>query len=152
MGITSDSTHNIKPEITTGSGMISPQTKLRFIHVFTRSYNNETVEKRIWCPQKLICGLYSFICIVFIREFEKQSVIRKGATFVRCHMKFYFNIESKDEKYILINIRIGGDSSVGIEIGYGLRQGREADHSPPTSAEVNKIWIYTSTPLCVFMA
>jgi hypothetical protein len=26
------------------------------------------------------------------------------------------------------------------------RQGREADLSPPTSAEVKKIWIYTSTP------
>jgi hypothetical protein len=25
-------------------------------------------------------------------------------------------------------------------------QGREADQSPPTSAEVNKMWIYTSTP------
>jgi hypothetical protein len=25
-------------------------------------------------------------------------------------------------------------------------QGREADHSPPTSAEVKKMWIYTSTP------
>jgi hypothetical protein len=32
------------------------------------------------------------------------------------------------------------------------RQGSEADHSPPTSAEVKKMWIYTSTPLCVFMA
>jgi hypothetical protein len=32
------------------------------------------------------------------------------------------------------------------------RQGREADHSPPTSAEVKKVWIYTSTPLYVFMA
>jgi hypothetical protein len=32
------------------------------------------------------------------------------------------------------------------------RQGREADHSPPTSAEVKKMWIYTSTPLYVFMA
>jgi hypothetical protein len=30
------------------------------------------------------------------------------------------------------------------------RQGREADHSP-TSAEVNKTWIYTSTPPCGFM-
>jgi hypothetical protein len=27
------------------------------------------------------------------------------------------------------------------------RQGREADHSPPTSAEAKKMWIYTSTPL-----
>jgi hypothetical protein len=26
------------------------------------------------------------------------------------------------------------------------RQGREAGHSPPTSAEVKKTWIYTSTP------
>jgi hypothetical protein len=32
------------------------------------------------------------------------------------------------------------------------RQGREADHSPPTSAEVKKMWIYTFTPLYVFMA
>jgi hypothetical protein len=32
------------------------------------------------------------------------------------------------------------------------RQGLETDHSPPTSAEVKKMWIYTSTPLYVFMA
>jgi hypothetical protein len=25
-------------------------------------------------------------------------------------------------------------------------QGREAEHSPPTSAEVKKTWIYTATP------
>jgi hypothetical protein len=34
----------------------------------------------------------------------------------------------------------------------GVRQqGREADHSPPTNAEVKKMWI-SSTPLYVFMA
>jgi hypothetical protein len=32
------------------------------------------------------------------------------------------------------------------------RQRRETDHSPPTSAEVKKIWICTSTPLYAFMA
>jgi hypothetical protein len=32
------------------------------------------------------------------------------------------------------------------------RQGREADHSPPTSAEVKKMWIYISTPPYAFMA
>jgi hypothetical protein len=32
------------------------------------------------------------------------------------------------------------------------RQGREADRSPPTSAEVKKMWLYTSTPIYVFMA
>jgi hypothetical protein len=30
--------------------------------------------------------------------------------------------------------------------------GREADHSPPASAEVKKMWIYTSTPPYAFMA
>jgi hypothetical protein len=29
---------------------------------------------------------------------------------------------------------------------------READHSPPTSAVVKKMWIYTSTPPYSFMA
>jgi hypothetical protein len=29
---------------------------------------------------------------------------------------------------------------------------READHSPSTSAEVKKTWIYTSTPPYTFMA
>jgi hypothetical protein len=31
-------------------------------------------------------------------------------------------------------------------------KGREADHSPPASDEVEKTWIYTSTPPCAFMA
>jgi hypothetical protein len=34
----------------------------------------------------------------------------------------------------------------------GVQQlGRQADHSPPTSAKVKKTWIYTSTPPYVFM-
>jgi hypothetical protein len=32
------------------------------------------------------------------------------------------------------------------------RPGFEPDYSPPTSAEVKKMWIYTSTPPYVFMA
>jgi hypothetical protein len=32
------------------------------------------------------------------------------------------------------------------------RQGREADHSPPTSAEIKKMWIYTSTFPYAFIA
>jgi hypothetical protein len=32
------------------------------------------------------------------------------------------------------------------------RQGREADHSPPASAEVKKMWIYISNPPYAFMA
>jgi hypothetical protein len=35
----------------------------------------------------------------------------------------------------------------------GLKQqGREADHSPPASAEVEKMWIYTPTPSYAVMA
>jgi hypothetical protein len=30
--------------------------------------------------------------------------------------------------------------------------GREADHSPPTSADVKKTWIYMPTPSYAFMA
>jgi hypothetical protein len=32
------------------------------------------------------------------------------------------------------------------------RPRREADHSPPTNAEVKKMWIYTSIPPYAFMA
>jgi hypothetical protein len=31
------------------------------------------------------------------------------------------------------------------------RAGREADHSPPTSAEVKNMWIYASAPPYVFI-
>jgi hypothetical protein len=30
--------------------------------------------------------------------------------------------------------------------------GREADHSPPNSAELKNMWIYTFTPKYAFMA
>jgi hypothetical protein len=37
--------------------------------------------------------------------------------------------------------------------GGGVKwQEREADHSPPTNAEVKKAWVYTSTSPYVFMA
>jgi hypothetical protein len=38
-------------------------------------------------------------------------------------------------------------------LSLGVKQsGREADHSPPASAEVKKMWIYISTPPYAFMA
>jgi hypothetical protein len=65
------------------------------------------------------------------------------------------------------------DGVVGIATGYGLddqvvrvpvgakiftslsqrvkRHGSEADHSPPASADVEKMWIYTSTTPYAFM-
>jgi hypothetical protein len=41
----------------------------------------------------------------------------------------------------------GGGGSPGVKW-----QGREADHSPPASAEVKKMWIYTYIPPYAFMA
>jgi hypothetical protein len=40
-----------------------------------------------------------------------------------------------------------GAHSLGVN-----RKGREADYSPPASAEDKKMWIYTFTPPYVFMA
>jgi hypothetical protein len=42
---------------------------------------------------------------------------------------------------------VPGALSLGVK-----RPGLEVDHSPPTSAEVKKMWIYTSTPTYAFMA
>jgi hypothetical protein len=33
-----------------------------------------------------------------------------------------------------------------------MLKNEEADHSPPASAEVKKMWLYTSTPPYAFMA
>jgi hypothetical protein len=37
---------------------------------------------------------------------------------------------------------VSGEISLGVK-----RPGREADHSPPSSAEVRNAWSYTSTPV-----
>jgi hypothetical protein len=44
-------------------------------------------------------------------------------------------------------LMVTGGSFQGIK-----RQGSEADHSPPASAEVKEMWIYTSTPPYSFMS
>jgi hypothetical protein len=42
---------------------------------------------------------------------------------------------------------VPADPSAGVK-----RTGREVGHSPPTSDQVKKMWIYTPTPPYVFMA
>jgi hypothetical protein len=44
-------------------------------------------------------------------------------------------------------LRVPGALSPGVK-----RPGLKADHSPPASAEVKKMWIYSSTPPHAFMA
>jgi hypothetical protein len=43
--------------------------------------------------------------------------------------------------------RVARALSIGLK-----RQGREADHSPPASADAKKMWSYTSTPAYYLMA
>jgi hypothetical protein len=68
-----------------------------------------------------------------------------GGSASPCRVKnFHFSISSRP---------VLGSTQPPIKWIPGLkRQGREADHSPPTGAEVKKMWIYTSTLLYVFMA
>jgi hypothetical protein len=47
----------------------------------------------------------------------------------------------------LLHVVVPGALSPGVK-----RPGREVDHSPPASAEVKKMWTYTSTPPYAFMA
>jgi hypothetical protein len=74
-----------------------------------------------------------------------------------------------DDREVGVRVPVGSRSSLlhVVEIGSGPTQppiqlvpgalslgvkrlGCEADHSPPTSAEVTKMWIYTSTPPYAF--
>jgi hypothetical protein len=61
--------------------------------------------------------------------------------------------------YIIVSVQTGSGSHPAFyPVGTGGSfpgvkwSGLEADHSPPTSVEVKKTWIYTFTPLYVFMA
>jgi hypothetical protein len=64
----------------------------------------------------------------------------------------------RENKFIHVDRTGSGVNQISYIMGTGgsfsgLKQtGREIDHSPPTNAEVKKIWIYTSTPPYVFKA
>jgi hypothetical protein len=51
----------------------------------------------------------------------------------------------------LHTIQVGVNSPVCDLAGAVKRPEREADHSPPSSAEAKNAWSYTSTPSQVFM-
>jgi hypothetical protein len=60
--------------------------------------------------------------------------------------------EISKNKFDLVGVqspiqRVPGALSQGVK-----RLGHETAHTPPTSAEVEKIWIYTSIPSHAFMA
>jgi hypothetical protein len=63
-----------------------------------------------------------------------------------------------DDKGIAVRVPVGQTTEASIQwapvpLSPGVkRPGYETDHSPPTSAEVKKTWVYTSTPPYIFMA
>jgi hypothetical protein len=69
---------------------------------------------------------------------------RKGGVLVPVVKNFLFSTSSRPAL---------GTTQPSIQWAPGVKWlGCEADHSPPASTEVKKIWIYTSTPVYVFMA
>jgi hypothetical protein len=86
------------------------------------------------------------------RTERKQSRLRSSS----------FTIINKDEKSLKFSllhvVQTGsGDHPSSYPMGTGAlsprvkQPWREADDSPPTSAEVKKMWMYTFTPPYVFM-
>jgi hypothetical protein len=89
--------------------------------------------------------------------------IRVGCRHFRFGISSFYEITSK---YTVISVPVLSNFHFSMSSGPALGstqppikwvsgtklQGPEADHSPPTSAEIKKMWIYTSTPPYVFMA
>jgi hypothetical protein len=88
----------------------------------------------------------------------KMEVIYSSETFVDFQQTSVVGIATsycQDDRGF--GVRVSVESRI-FPVGTGgcfpgvKRAVREADHSPPTSAEVKKMWIYTSTPPYAFMA
>jgi hypothetical protein len=84
--------------------------------------------------------LASFFPGIFLRECSLSN------EFVGSHTRFLCILIVTFLQYAA-SYPVGTEGSLpGIK-----RPGRESDHSPPTSAEVKKTWIYKSTPPYAFM-
>jgi hypothetical protein len=98
----------------------------------------------------------TFICFILVRH--TNNIMKKLNSSAQCEWmelcsffiikNFYFSNRLDRLSVHKTSYTMGtGSSFPGIQ-----RPGRETDHSTPTSAEVKKMWIYTSTPPHVFMA
>jgi hypothetical protein len=64
--------------------------------------------------------------------------------------RIFFSLRRPDQLWDPPNLLSNG---YRVLLPWGVKQpGREADHSPPASVEIKKIWIYTSTPPYALMA
>jgi hypothetical protein len=108
-------------------------------------------EKRFVCRRSVgdCSNSNTFICVPLsvcmpqtqVREEPNSAISILSLTRIRNQLRVIFVTDSTS--YTMGT----GSSFPGLK-----RPGREADHSPSTSAEVKKMWIYTSTPPYAFMA
>jgi hypothetical protein len=94
-------------------------------------------------------------------QYVRNTQLTNGKTMLSSermlHKDYYYKVHCcvrkitppySDNKRCITSYIMGtGSSFPGVK-----RPGREVNHSPPTSAEVKKMWIYTSTPPYAFMA
>jgi len=79
----------------------------------------------------------------FLSRFSNCQVLYQ----VVCLFVCLFSVQTGSGAHPASNQWIPGALSPGVK-----RPGREADHSPSSSAEMKNAWRYTSTPQYVFMA
>jgi hypothetical protein len=109
--------------------------------------------------------IYTRMCTIFLLEIDiKGSVqyfcqkpIQKGVPVSEVGTATGYGL---DDRGVGVRVPVGSrifsssrrPDRLGTLSPVVKRPGCEADHSPPASAEVKKMWIYTSTPTYSFMA
>jgi hypothetical protein len=109
---------------------------------------------RVECDPTLFCKIYVYLILHRGRDSVVGIAVSYGlddrGVGVQVPVKNF--LFSKSSRPALRSTQppiqwVPGALSPGI-----MRPEREVDHSPPTSAEVKKMWIYTSTPPYAFIA
>jgi hypothetical protein len=139
---------------------------------FYTTANNLCFLFTLFCHLILSSPLYLITCPVFTLQFRKFTILPFCIS--RLRLNLIVGITTFDTRNSAVGIAIGyrlNNRGVGVRVPVGSRifstsprpelgptqlpiqwlpavkrPGREADHSPPTSAEVKKMWIYTATP------
>jgi hypothetical protein len=102
-----------------------------------------------------VVGCYHFRGHCYLHLQHEIKAAWSSETLVSCHITTgHHNAEHHDQKLLGIQSNdqrpiqwVTGALSLGIK-----RPGREADHSPPSSAKVKNAWSYTSAPRYALMA
>jgi hypothetical protein len=149
--------HNHHHHLTSVAGTIG-QTEADVPSGFSFTPPQETKKKKKDCVQEI--KFYPFLCHDIIDTIPLTvETCRDRAVNIATGYGFVFESRLGQEFSLLHVVQtVSGIYLASYPIGIGgsfpgkERSEREADHLPPTSAEVKKIWFYTSIPPYVFMA